>query len=280
VAGFALARGRSAVVGFIRRSPLKLATARPRGGFLAMGIRGSSFATLLLGLSTAASIQARSFCVGTTNELRRALLDAETNGEDDLIRIKTGTYDADTASVVAYFRFAQNHALTLRGGYRDVGTSPCAALGSNPRVTIVTGSSSRRPVEVFGTAGMSARVTLQNFTVLGGDADRGGGIEVWCEDGFAGDVTIERVHFIGNRAAHGAALYTATSGTLTLRNTVFRNHAVFGDVAAALIDVDHANTQSPRVFVGGRPRLHDARYDIGAFENDEFLFRDGFDDGS
>jgi hypothetical protein len=193
---------------------------------------------LLLGLSLATPAGAVSFCVETAAELRDALHAAQYNDEDDLIRLKVGTFYPASGGAVAPYHTVGERTLTLRGGYRDVGSFPCAALSGKPRDTILAGGGERQGVQFVGSAGSRARLTVQNLTIES------------CE-GFAGDVTIERVHFHNGQAAYGGALYVETSGTLTLRNSVFRDNRATGDVATAVIAVQHTEALIPRVFIGG-----------------------------
>jgi hypothetical protein len=205
---------------------------------------------LLLGLSLATPAGAASFCVETAAELRAALNAAQFNDEDDLIRLKVGTFYPASGGAVAPYQTVSERALTLRGGYSDVGNFPCAVLTGKPSDTLLAGGGERQGVQFVGTAGSIARLTVQNLTITSGEGGRGGNMAIGGE-GFAGDVTIERIHFHNGNAAYGGALYVETSGTLTLRNSVFRDNRATGDVAAAVIAVQHAEASTPRVFIGG-----------------------------
>lgn len=209
-----------------------------------------AFASLVL---VATGVDAVNFCVGDTNELRAALQTAASNGEDDQIRMRIGTYRAPApGGSVATFTTSQSDALTVRGGYFDVAAIDCAGLFSDPTLTVIDGEDTSVGLRLLGQNGADADLTVQNLTVTRGNApERGGGLEVGGTGGFSGDVLIERVQFRDNVAPIGGALSGNTAGTYTVRNNVFRGNVAINGIGAVSLTVNHTEDETYRVRVGG-----------------------------
>jgi hypothetical protein len=73
---------------------------------------------------------AATFCVNETTEIQDALAVAESNGEDDVIRIKTGTYTYTFPFVAGmfYYETQEDFDLTLQGGWTGSGETLPATL--------------------------------------------------------------------------------------------------------------------------------------------------------
>ena len=71
---------------------------------------------------------AADFCVSTATELQNALTAAQTNGEDDVIKVVQGTYTGNFT-----YTSDQGNSITLEGGY----TAVCASRVVNPVNTLL-----------------------------------------------------------------------------------------------------------------------------------------------
>ena len=197
-------------------------------------------------------LEAASFCVGDTTELRAALQTAASNGEDDLVRIKIGTYRATSGASVASFSTTQDNALTIRGGYIELGMIDCVTSLNDPTLTIIDGEDVRSGLRLLGMSGSSPDLTVQNLSVTRGNAaEVGGGLEVSGSAGFSGDVLIDRVHLRDNTALIGGALAGGTAGTFTVRNNVIRGNVGINSTGGISLTVNHTDANDYRVWVGG-----------------------------
>jgi hypothetical protein len=208
-------------------------------------------AALLGGLIRASGADAASFCVETTAQLRAALQTAVTNGEDDVIQIKTGTYTATSGSAVAAVTIGGDDALTLRGGYVDVLQFACASVVRDPELTVIDGQNLRQGLELRGTDSSNADLTIENLTFTRGVAERGGGLAAGGSSLYSGDVSINRVYFHENTGEYGGALHGSTRGTYALRNSVFIGNVATSNSAAASLGFVAEQSQTYRVFIGG-----------------------------
>lgn len=123
----------------------------------------------------------------------------------DEIRIAPGVYD---------------ESLALRGGITLVGT------GATPEETVLNGGYLRK---ILSLVGDSEPVLIENITLQDGFAGFGAGITV---DG--GDLTLDRVHLVGNTAAGEGGAMLARNSRLTLRNCLFYANYALGGGGGAL----------------------------------------------
>jgi hypothetical protein len=94
--------------------------------------KGSLTATVLAALiALSNTAQAAQFCVATTDQLMAALYDAETNQENDVIKIVKGTYVGNFS-----YQGEANQALTIGGGY----IPGCSSQTRGPGQTILDGA--------------------------------------------------------------------------------------------------------------------------------------------
>jgi parallel beta-helix repeat protein len=103
---------------------------------------------------------AAEFCVGTKPELDRALEDAQSNIQDDIIRIRQGTYTGNFKYEVGEL---EPYSLTIEGGYKN----PRCKKRFDPANTVLDAGGSGRVL----TLDSSSEVT--NFTVEGLTLQRG-----------------------------------------------------------------------------------------------------------
>lgn len=102
-----------------------------------MSLRSSCCCLFLL-LTCALPAHAAEYCVGTPTEIQNALLQAETDGEDSLVKVRAGTYALETGLRYQPLMEALVPAgrLTVRGGYN----SGCTSYSLTPGATTFTSS--------------------------------------------------------------------------------------------------------------------------------------------
>lgn len=158
-------------------------------------------------------------CVSNTNQLAAALVAAQNNGQDDVIRVVAGTY---TLAAGLTFTSTEIHSLTISGGWDATCQAQTAAF------SVLDGQHLYQPLDIENDNGDTAvdRLSIQGGVApAAGFGGGGGGLRV---SSVGGDVKIDLCEFIGNRSdgyAGGVSAGTNT-GTLTIRNNlVFANHA-------------------------------------------------------
>ncbi|MGH8174106.1 MAG: choice-of-anchor Q domain-containing protein [Rhodanobacteraceae bacterium] len=187
------------------------------------------FACMTLLIAQAAG--ATTFCVSTSGELQDALTEAGSNGADDVIRIKTGTYDIAIPFVPVAFTYetSQNFDVTLQGGWVGNGDA-CSRRFSNPAATVLSGSGSRAVLWMIGANGSRGDMIVQQLTIRDGNSsDYGAGLRIGGHsgtNGFDGDLIVERVYFDNNNSdAWAAGLDVETGGGVRVRDNVFRSNS-------------------------------------------------------
>jgi hypothetical protein len=146
------------------------------------------FLTTIFLLSTMGMARAETFCVNTAQELHDALTGAQSNGQDDIIRIVQGTYNGNFI-----YASTEEYSVTVEGGY----ATGCSSRTINAENTVLDGGGSG-PVLVLSSSEVSAYkvegITLRNGSVT----DRG-----------------------------GSGIYANTHGNVELSNNVFdNNHSI------------------------------------------------------
>jgi len=98
--------------------------------------------------------------------------------------------------------------------------------GATPEETVLNGGYLRK---VLSVVGVTDPVLIENLTIQDGFAGYGAGISV---DG--GDLTLDRVHLVGNTAAGEGGALLARNSRLTLRNCLFYANYALGGGGGAL----------------------------------------------
>ena len=145
------------------------------------------------------------FCVSNASELQTALTTAESNGENNTIKIVQGTYNGN-------FTYASTEAygLTVEGGY----TQDCASRTIDPANTILDGGGTDTVLALVSQG--SATFSVEGLTFQNGNAsttDDGGGLYAKTEDG---NVIVTNNTFTGNtanRSGGGVYVYYSTTGS-------------------------------------------------------------------
>ncbi|AKS43052.1 hypothetical protein [Wenzhouxiangella marina] len=188
----------------------------------------------LAALIPALPAKADVFCVTTTAELQLALEQADSNFQDDEIRIAQGTYAVPQATGFTYRGGSEfggdDNDLTLIGGWIQFGGNPCGRLRSNASAldTLLDGENRHRVMDIV--AGNQSKVTISGISFFSGSpssGDRGGGLSLRTFGAdIAEDFTIQRSAFVNNRARTEAAVFL--SGAAIQR---FVGNLVVGNVA-------------------------------------------------
>lgn len=185
---------------------------------------------------------AATFCVNETTEIQDALAVAESNGEDDVIRIKTGTYTYTFPFVAGmfYYETQEDFDLTLQGGWTGSGET-CQRRFLNPTSTVLASDGTKSILTIKGANSSAGDIIIEQLTVRGGDsATEGAGMKLGGNigsNGFSGSIVVERVYFDNNSAPEGAGLYASTNGGIRVRNSIFRSNQCENNGCAASIAI-------------------------------------------
>lgn len=189
-------------------------------------------------LAAAPAAYSATFCVNTTQELQDALAIAESNGANDVIRIKTGTYTYTFPFVTNAFAYQtqEDFDITLEGGWAGSGAA-CSRRVPNPASTVLSGSDGKRVLSITGSNNSSGDIIVERLTIRNG-AVNAEGAGMWLggnygSNGFSGDIVVERVYFDDNSAEEAAGLFIRTNGGVRVRNSVFRGNSCETNACAA-----------------------------------------------
>jgi hypothetical protein len=214
---------------------------------------------LAASLGTSSAVAA-TFCVSNGTELQAALSTAASNGEDDLIRLRTGTFRRSAAGIAFTYFTAQNHSLTLEGGWFGVTVGNCAIRLNTPTSTVLDGEGLRSVAQLLGDAGTSGALSVRNLSVINGMGTDVGGLAIGVIGNFVGDVSIERVIFRDNQSPLAGALSAAADGgVLRVSNNLFDGNRCGGAGCAAslVVNTPLQNAPQPRLtFVGNTVVRH------------------------
>jgi hypothetical protein len=176
--------------------------------------------------------QAASFCVSDATELHAVLAQAESNGQDDHIKLEEGSYRSDTGFS---YSSAEPHGLSITGGWSTsciIRTGLLAFSNLSPEAT----SAATRILDI--NAGDGA-VLVEGLRILEGNPTaltRGGGLRVRTA---AGDINIDRNIFASNAAASNGALYASSDfGNIRARNNLVAGNSQLSGAAIALVALD------------------------------------------
>lgn len=180
-------------------------------------------------------LQAATFCVGTSSELTDALETAESNGEDNTIKIKVGDYLA-APTVGTQFRYLaeSNQNLTLSGGWSDFNQIGCLVQNDNPMDTVLDGGGVNRVLSIsHQQSSPDVNVKIENLTISNGHSSglSTPGMVLYFHPGHQGTVELDRLFFISNQTDTAAisALRIHDSYFTSISNSVFMyNHSKDG----------------------------------------------------
>jgi len=185
------------------------------------------FLMLCLFVVLSMSLQAATFCVGTSSELTDALETAESNGEDNIINIKNGDYLTDGISGFSY-QAEDNQSLTISGGWLDFTSLqiPCFSQIYNPLNTVLDGDNLTSVIILSHLPSQSmVNISVENLTISNGYSDSlsAPGMTAYFHPGHQGTFSLDRVFFYSNNTNTAAisALYNHDSYFTKITNSVF-----------------------------------------------------------
>lgn len=177
---------------------------------------------------------AEEFCVETREDLADALAKAQSNGQDDLVKIAidNGFPYSGMPGGFAYSEAESDYgrSLTIRGGYSRLGCS--AHVSQDPWDTILSGVSGTFPLLIL-EIGPNSRVDVENLALFRGyrgDSGCGAGLQVNLVPELAGQSLAGRVSVVGNwiegnQAYLGGGLCIRGSRDVHVVNNVFFGNA-------------------------------------------------------
>lgn len=168
-------------------------------------------------------VVAANFCVTTTAQLQSALQTAQGNGENDTIRVRTGTYDAPAGGFLYQAAAGEHFDIELSGGWHALAQFPCALHDDVPWSTALDGNGTTRVMRLKLDAN-AGTVRVARFLFMHGNEAgvTAGGLYISSESSDGTPVTVEGNAFFENVSQVGAALEVLTSGaTLAVVNNLF-----------------------------------------------------------
>jgi hypothetical protein len=181
----------------------------------------ATFVVLLPGVS-----QSAVFNVNSAAGLQQALTDAQTNGQDDIIKVQQGVYAGNFE-----FSSTEGRNITLIGGY----TPGFTGRVPNPSLTVLDGGNSGWVIHIYNYNG--GDIAIQGFTVQNGNSPSdGGGIYArsYAPKGDSGHITIVNNHVLSNVtidnggggiAASSYSIQSAAGNILIYKNRIHGNSA-------------------------------------------------------
>src|SRR5690606_30710925 len=162
-------------------------------------MRISTFLVLVMCLLSPA-VHGAEHCVTTSQQLVDALAAADSNNQNDVIRIATGSYTAPDANGFRYLANGvapENHSLVISGGWTDFFGNPCGQqAGSTPWDTFLSGNGGRVMAIFEGNVSNITGVEISGLSFTSADhAGAGGGLFIDM-NASTGDIRIDRCAFI------------------------------------------------------------------------------------
>ena len=155
-------------------------------------------------------------CVNTPALLQGALTAAQSNHDDNYIKVVTGSY---TFGAAAYVTIPAGHSLTVEGGYAAGCASTPTATAYN--TTFVGGSGMTLTISV-----VDGTLTLRNVALTGFKPPAGDDA-IWLgQSGYDGTLHIENVNVTGNTVASTTddVLHVASQGALLFDDNIVHDN--------------------------------------------------------
>ena len=170
--------------------------------------------SLALALCAVTSANAAEFCVANADELTNALYAAETNAENDTIRLVQGTYVGNF-----FYSNATANSLTLEGGY----AKDCASRLNRPNKTVLDAAGAGTVLALKSTKG-SVQFTVSNFTVRNGGA---GGLDLQTDsESRRSKITLTSVRVLNNQGV--GANIVSKNVNVNVKNAWFNTNTETG----------------------------------------------------
>jgi len=181
-----------------------------------------SIAYFIISVETAWSAD---HCVSNATELQTALTTAESNGEDDTIRVVEGTYAGNFS-----FESGETYDLTILGGH----TSGCGLRKFDPANTVLDGGAAGQVLNLY-SAYDYVDIAVEGLTLQNGytSGDDGGGIYVrTLPPLIGGNINIRLSIIQNNTALVGGGVYVRNSGESgTTGDIVIANNFVLNNTS-------------------------------------------------
>lgn len=189
-----------------------------------------------LGLFVPLPASAAIFCVGDGPSLQNALTQAASNGEDDQIRLRAGTYTMGSGATAFTFVSSEPNRLTLSGGWQNFGLVPCAFAFADPNLSVLDGVNQRRVLDISNSStNFNAMIEVSNLTIRGGSGNGFGGLRVSGGDNTRLDRLVIRNNHATNSESPGGVLVTAVGGIQVTNTLISDNTCANGPCGAKLV---------------------------------------------
>jgi hypothetical protein len=214
--------------------------------------RSLIFATVL-GLAAPLSATAAIFCVGDGPALQTALNQAATNGQNDEIRLRPGTYTMGSGTTAFTYTSSEDFRLVISGGWQTVGAIPCGLPAADPNLSVLDGVNQRRVMDLsISSTNFNAMLDVRNLTIRGGSGTGFGGLRVSVGDSVELDRLIVRNNNATNSESPGGILVAAARNVNLVNSLILDNTCANGPCGARLVtgqpvaDVDLRNNTIAR----------------------------------
>lgn len=183
------------------------------------------FIILLLLLNFPHWVNSANLCATTSQELHDALSIAQSNGQDDHIKIAIGTYTGGfqyTAGVT------ENFDIKITGGWSFFFGNPCGKQSSvHPFGTKLDGENSDQVLAIIPS--LTSNIEISSLTFRNGYrplTQSAAGLHLNTDPSYLGDVLIQYCAFFNNESHNNSALQIKSGYKLVISNNLFLdNHA-------------------------------------------------------
>lgn len=164
------------------------------------------------------------FCVATSTNLRDALNTARSDGEDNGIRLRSGTYTTLQGAAFAA-TISDNHSIAISGGWSGAN---CSSQAQDPGLSVLQADpgAASRVLQLEGGVQNQYELSLNNLTLRNGTAPFNGFGGCLLLTALAQNLRVERLIFEGCKAMNGTGaamhvdgLLMRVSGNLVTDNT-------------------------------------------------------------
>lgn len=228
------------------------------------------------------------FCVDDVAGLQSALASADSNGQDDDIRLRPGTYVQPPLQVFQYFvapDAPEPFDISVSGDWYALFGNGCIVQGNNPFTTVIDADGDGWGLRLLDFSdGESGDVSVRLLTLTNGSIafERGAGLQVLMNGN--GLIRIERNVFLANEAYAGGGLSVSGGLIQQIANNLFMlNRALEIGAGAAELGNDGAiyftnNTVLNNESVGLSPSAVWASADLGVYAFNNNLWNNDGDD--
>lgn len=179
---------------------------------------------ILLSLLLLPGARAADFCITSSAGLELALVVAQSNGESDVLRVASGTYDTINGGFEYLADAGENFDLIISGGWSEFFGNPCGQQLQGPPNTVLNGQLTDRILEIrMGTSGDFELSRIRLINGFAADAARGGALSLRAETNYSGIMRIERNQFFNSEARLGGAIESSIVGTGSVQMHVVNN---------------------------------------------------------